>query len=85
MPISTGEHGFGNNHLLYSRGPIDRELERLGPNVSHVFSGELVGPADDGWSNLKPKQTVPFLLSSHGLGMWAMMDCTPAYTPARAS
>jgi hypothetical protein len=49
MPISTGEHGFGNNHLLYSRGPIDRELDRLGPNVSHVFSGELVGPADDGW------------------------------------
>jgi len=27
-----------------------------------------------GWNNLKPKQTVPFLLSSHGLGMWAMMD-----------
>ncbi len=75
MPISTGEHGFGNNHLLYSRGEIDRQLERVGPNVSDVFSGELVGPADAGWSNLKPKQTVPFLLSSHGLGMWAMMDC----------
>lgn len=30
-------------------------------------------------SNLRPKQTVPFLLSSHGLGMWAMMDYVRHY------
>lgn len=44
-----------------------------------MFSGELITRSTtsynlSGWSNLKPKQTVPFLLSSHGLGMWAMMD-----------
>lgn len=73
MPISTGEHGFGNNNLLYARSETDRQLERLGPSVSHVFSGKLSADGS-GWNNLKPKQTVPFLLSSHGLGMWAMMD-----------
>lgn len=78
MPISTGEHGFGNSELLYSRSQEDWELARLG-NVSQVFSGKLITdsnfhPARSGWSNLKPKQTVPFLLSSHGLGMWAMTD-----------
>ena len=74
--------GFGNSHLLYARSQTDRQLERLGPNVSQVFSGELsssgrncgAGVTCSGWKNLKPKQTVPFLLSSHGLGMWAMMD-----------
>ena len=73
MPISTGEHGFGNNNLLYARSETDRQLERLGPSVRHVFSGKLSADGK-GWDNLKPKQTVPFLLSSHGLGMWAMMD-----------
>ena len=65
--------GFGNSHLLYARSQTDRQLERLGPKVSQVFSGRL-SASGKGWSNLKPKQTVPFLLSSHGLGMWAMMD-----------
>jgi hypothetical protein len=72
-PISTGEHGFGNNHLLDSRSPLDLSLDRLGPNVSSVFSGVLKN-GGKGWGNLKPKQTIPFLLSSHGLGMWAMTD-----------
>ena len=65
----------------YSRGEDDRRLVRLGANVSETFSGKLhpswsshVNVPDAGWSNLKPKQTVPFLLSSHGLGMWAMAD-----------
>ena len=81
VPITTGEHGFGNNELLYSRGEDDRQLVRLGANVSDTFSGKLhprISPdgnvPDAGWTNLKPKQTVPFLLSSHGLGMWAMTD-----------
>ena len=78
LPITTGEHGFGNSYLLYSRSQEDSELARLG-NVSQVFSGKLktdsnFHPPRSGWSNLKPKQTVPFLLSSHGLGMWAMTD-----------
>ena len=78
MPATTGEHGFGNSELLYSRSQEDWELARLG-NVSQVFSGMLhtdsnFHPARSGWYNLKPKQTVPFLLSSHGLGMWAMTD-----------
>ena len=76
------QHGFGNSNLLYARSETDRQLERLGPNVSQVFSGKLSTSVStrcgsthcSGWSNLKPKQTVPFLLSSHGLGMWAMMD-----------
>ena len=54
---------------------------KIQANVSDTFNGRL-HPAttpqgtvpDAGWSNLKPKQTVPFLLSSHGLGMWAMAD-----------
>jgi hypothetical protein len=77
MPMTTGEHGFGNNELLYSRGDEDRQLVRLGANVSETFSGRLHNESaapNAGWSNLKPKQTVPFLLSSHGLGMWAMTD-----------
>ena len=84
-PITTGEHGFGNNELLYSRGEDDRQLARLGTNVSRTFDGKLhnittmyhnrrVRVPGAGWGNLKPKQTVPFLLSSHGLGMWAMTD-----------
>lgn len=70
---TTGEHGFGNSNLVDSRGPIDRSLARLGTNVSSTFSGQLSANRH-GWHNLKPKQTVPFLLSSHGLGMWAMVD-----------
>ena len=71
-PISTGEHGFGNNYLLDPRGEQDRRLLRLG-NVSSVFKGQLF-PGGKGWGDLRPKQTIPFLLSSHGLGQWAMMD-----------
>jgi hypothetical protein len=75
MPATTGEHGFGNNKLLFSRSQDDWELARLG-NVSQVFSGNMINQSngESGWSNLKPKQTIPFLLSSHGLGMWAMTD-----------
>jgi hypothetical protein len=79
LPATTGEHGFGNNELFYSRSQEDWELARLG-NVSEVFSGKLQnhttssGYVESGWINLKPKQTVPFLLSSHGLGMWSMSD-----------
>jgi hypothetical protein len=64
----SGEHGFGNNNLLDSRGDEDRALLRLG-NISRVFNGN-VSTSDKGWHMLKPKKTAPFLLSSHGLGMW---------------
>eukprot|EP01052_Picozoa_sp_SAG31_P023883 SAG31_NODE_1996_length_6700_cov_4.398424_4_plen_700_part_00 len=72
-PCTVGEHGFGNNHLYDSRGPLDRSLARLGANISSTFSG-MLDAEGKGWGNLKPKQTEPVLLSSHGLGMWAMMD-----------
>lgn len=72
-PITAGEHGFGNNQLWDSRGPEDRGLVRLGDNVSETFSDAVVD-GGTGWSNLPPRETVDFLLSSHGLGMWAMVD-----------
>ena len=36
-PVTVGEHGFGNNELWDSRCEEDRELVRLGPNVSQVL------------------------------------------------
>ena len=72
-PCTTGEHSFGNGQLLDSRGPNDRSLLRLGENISSTFSGQLV-PSGTGWGNIKPAETEPFLLSTHGLGMWTMLD-----------
>ena len=45
-PCTVGEHGFGNNFLVDSRGPVDRSLLRLyqwgvggsGDNLSSTFS-----------------------------------------------
>eukprot|EP00038_Savillea_parva_P002877 m.118596 g.118596 ORF g.118596 m.118596 type:complete len:800 (+) comp10987_c0_seq1:276-2675(+) len=71
--VTSGEHGFGNDQLWDSRGPEDRALVRLGPNITKVFDPALANHGE-GWNNLPPKMTIPILLSSHGLGMWAMMD-----------